>query len=237
MALKNNKTKKLSKAQEAQIQRDSTLLKNFLFDLIDELYKDLKLITRPFYYKRDDKSQKGNFIFNFDLLTKLELVNIILESMIETASKSRGSWICIGKLGNMVEEKLCNTKYLVLESNSGNYGKLHSSDFAGMVPDLFRRDLCDRLLNVAIKDENIADIEELIHHSYYPFCNEILKESNDSKPIILKLRLTEFEVVDLNSGEYITSAEGVHYISFLAFKGESKTRRTIRIENLSINPL
>ena len=62
------------------IKKKTILIKEFLFTFIDDLYKNLKLLTSPLRYI-ENNDQKGNFIFDFNRLTKLELVNIILESI------------------------------------------------------------------------------------------------------------------------------------------------------------
>jgi len=242
MEIKDNKINKLSKAQ---IQRDSTLLKKLLFNLIDDLYKDLKTITRPFVYI-NSYGHKKKGVFNFNL-TKLHLVDIIFESMIKTAqiSDRGGSWVCVNKLCKMVEEKLCNTKYIVLEFET-SYNEYHSGDIVRMIYAIFCIDLCDKLISVAKEDQIFAMFQD---DHYYYFNNslyrEILKEDYHSKPIIIDFKAyefeeSEFEEIDVDEyNEFDFSGIKFKYISFKAvnYNDRFDKQRTIRIEDLIINSL
>ncbi len=223
------KSKKLSKAQ---IQKDTTLLKRFLFDFIDELYKDLITITRQFSYKESKQNQKGKFIFDFNRLTKLKLIDIIFESIIEITRESKSNALEIGKLCKRVRNKLCHTKFIFLKPESVSNGELDARDFAGNLPYMFTEDLHSKLFQVATKDTNILWVEEILKETKYTN-DDLLKESSDTKPIFIGFDDND-TLDDLEMYECVTTGGGCDHIHFLTFKGKSKTKRIIRPSDLKI---
>ena len=209
MAPKNNKL------SEAQILRDTKLLKNFLFDLINKPYNDLVTISRIFSYKGGNQDQEGNFIFDFNRLTKLELVNIILESIIETAERNKDHFIERSRFCRILKSKLCHTKYIFLKP----CGTFDSRAFAGNLASMFTEDLYNKLIQVAKRDECILKIEEIIKRT--KFVNgDFLRESSDTKPVFLGF-----------VGRTVETRDSIYFVTF---KGKSKTKRIIRPSDLKI---
>ena len=85
------------------IKKESTLVKEFLFVVVGELYEEFK-------NKSINKTiRKGNFIINWSVLTQQELVGIIFNCILECYVNDFEFNLDIAC--GRVEEELCNPKY------------------------------------------------------------------------------------------------------------------------------
>jgi hypothetical protein len=161
---KMNTQKPLS---NSYIQKETILIKEFLFTFIDDLYnkfkdKTISIINNP----KINKNQLSNFILDPDKLTQQELVEIIFNAIVESAQDYEDPKCNVSTVINLIKRKLCNQKYFFEDFK----GPFHSDDlyeffdFYYNSNDLFEVYLLELLENANLTKIESSDEPIIIHH-------------------------------------------------------------------------
>ena len=199
------------------IQKETIIIKEFLFTFTDDLYKKFKdntisIINNP----KINKNQIGNIIFNPDKLTQQELVEITFNAIVESAQDYEDSKCNVSTVLNLIKRKLCNQKYFFEDFK----GSFHSDDlyeffdFYYDSDDFFEIYLLELLENADITKIESSNEPIIIHHE-----------------IIIETVLVQ----DVNGRAHWDNGfydEVTHYIYFSAFTSKGKDRRIIRLSDL-----